>query len=227
MANIIDVSIIQGSVYEVWQALLSYLPKLLGAIVVFLLGLLIASVLRKVVVKLVDLLKLDDLARKFELKQAFERHGLKLSVANLLGWIVKWFVIIVALIASTDILDWDQVTQYLREVVGFIPNVVIAVIMLLAGMMLANFVQRLVKSSVEAAKLQSADFLSGVARWAILIFTFMAILDQLNIAEDIVQTLFTGIVYMVTIAGGLAFGLGGKEHASRALDRLRKDISSQ
>lgn len=227
MTNVVDISVIQGSVVEVWKGILSYLPQVVGAILVFLLGLLVANVLKTVIVKIVNLLKLDDLARRFELTQAFEKHGLKLNVANLFGWIVKWFFIVAALIAATDILQWNEVTDTLQKLLLFIPNVIIAVIILLGGIMLANFVQRVVKSSVEAAKLTSADFLSGVARWAILIFAFLAALNQLNIASELINTLFTGIVAMLALAGGLAFGLGGKDHASRVLDRLRKDISSQ
>jgi hypothetical protein len=226
MQDFFDLSIIQGSVAGVWNAIVAYLPQLVGAIIVFLLGLLIASVLRKVVVKVVEILKLDELAKKFELRQSLERYGLRLHIGNLLGWIVKWFIIIVALIATTDILGWDQVTDYLKDVVGYIPNVIIAVVILLAGIILANFVQRVVKSAVEAAKLESAGFLSGIARWAILVFTFMAALVQLQIAEGLIQILFTGLVAMLALAGGLAFGLGGREHASRVLDRLRRDIST-
>jgi len=109
----------------------------------------------------------------------------------------------------------------------YVPNVIISVIILLAGILLANFVQRVVKSAVEAAKLQSADFLSGIAKWAILVFSFMAALVQLQIAQELIRVLFTGLVAMLSLAGGLAFGLGGKDHASRVLDRLRKDLSSE
>jgi len=134
--------------------------------------------------------------------------------------------IIIALIAATDILGWDQVTNYLQRVVLFIPNVIIAVIILLAGILLGNFVQRVVKTAVEAAHLASADLLSGMAKWAILVFSFMAALVQLQIAPELIRVLFTGLIAMISIAGGLAFGLGGKEHAHRFLDRLKNDISS-
>jgi hypothetical protein len=198
----------------------------MGAIVVFLLGLIVAAVLRGVVVKVIDVLKIDELAKKFELRQAFENYGLRLHIGHVFGWIVKWFIIVVALIASTDILGWNEVSVYLRSVVAYIPNVIVAVVILLAGIVLATFVQRVVKSAVEAAKLESANFLSGIARWAILIFTLMTALNQLRIAEDLIGILFTGLVAMLALAGGLAFGLGGKEPAARFLDRLRKDISS-
>lgn len=219
--------VLQGPLLELWETLVAYLPNLLGAIVVFFIGVIVALVLRSVVVKVILLLRIDELAKRLEITSQFERAGLRLHIGGLLGWIVKWFIIIIALIAATDILGWDQVTNYLQQVVLFIPNVIIAVIILLTGILLANFVQNVVKTAVEAAKLSSADFLSGVAKWAILVFTLMVALVQLQIAPELIQVLFTGLVAMLALAGGLAFGLGGKEHAHRFLNRLQKDISSE
>ncbi|NQV88799.1 MAG: hypothetical protein HQ488_00560 [Parcubacteria group bacterium] len=219
--------VLQGPLLELWDTLIAYLPNLLGAVLVFLVGVIIAHILRTVVVKVVALLRVDDLAKKLEITSQFERAGLRLHIGGLLGWIVKWFFIIIALIAATDILGWDQVTDYLSQVVTFIPNVIIAVIILLAGILLGNFVQNVVKTSVEAAKLESADFLSGVAKWAILVFTLMAALVQLQIAPELIRVLFTGLVAMLSLSGGLAFGLGGKDHAHKFLNRLQKDISSE
>jgi hypothetical protein len=216
----------QDSLLELWNGLLSFLPQFAGAVLVFVVGLVFALVLQRVIEKVIHLLKVDDLAKKFEVPQALEKYGLRLNIGRLLGWIVKWFLIIVAMIVATDILGWDQVTDYLKQIVLYIPNVIIAVIMLFFGSVLANFVHRVVKSAVLAAGLVSADVLAGLARWAIVVFAFMAALIQLQIAEDLIRTLFTGFVAMLALAGGLAFGLGGKEHAARILDRLKKDIGS-
>lgn len=218
--------VLQGPLLSLWDTIVAYLPNLIGAIVVFLLGVIVALVLRSVVVQVIKFLRVDDLAQKLDIRAQFERVGIRLHIGNLLGWIVKWFFIIVALIAATDILGWEQLTAYLQEIVLFIPNVIIAVIILLAGILLGNFVQGVVKSAVEAAQLASADFLSGVSKWAILIFSFMAALVQLEIAPDLIRVLFTGLVFMVALAGGLAFGLGGRDQAERFLARLKKDISS-
>jgi hypothetical protein len=219
--------LIQGPFLELWGSIVGYLPHILGAILVFIVGIIVAIILSRAIVKVVHILSIDKLAAKFEITPAFEKAGIRLHVGRLLGWIVKWFFIIVSLIAATDILGWEQVTDYLQQVVLYIPNVIIAVIILLAGILLANFVSRIVKSAVDAAKLESAHFLAGIAKWAILIFTFMAALVQLQIAPDLIQVLFTGLVAMLALAGGLAFGLGGKEHASRVLDRLKRDISKE
>lgn len=219
--------VLQGPLLELWETMVAYLPNLLGAIIVFLIGVIVALVLRGVVVKIIALLRIDELARRLEITAQFERVGLRLHIGALLGWIVKWFFIIVALIAATDILGWEQVTDYLGQIVLFVPNVIVAVIILLAGILLGNFVQNVVKTAVEAAQLASAEFLSGIAKWAILIFTFMAALVQLQIAPELIRVLFTGLVAMLALAGGLAFGLGGKDHAHQFLNRLKKDISSE
>lgn len=216
----------QSSLLELWSGVLSFLPQLVGALAVFIIGLVFALVLQRVVEKIIGLLKIDELAKKFEVPQMFERYGLCFKIGRLLGWIVKWFLIVVSLIAATDILGWDQVTDYLKQIVLYLPNIIIAVIMLFFGTVLANFVHRVVKSAVTAIKLASADFLAGLARWAILVFTFMAALIQLQIAEDLIRVLFTGFVAMLALAGGLAFGLGGKEHAAQVLNKLKKDITS-
>ncbi len=222
--NLSDV--LQGPLLQLWDTIIAYLPNVIGAIVVFILGMIIAHVLRTVVEQLIKLMRIDDLAQKLEIRSQFDRMGIRLHIGNLMGWIVKWFFIIVALIAATEILGWLEVTDYLKQVVLFIPNVIVAVIVLLAGILLGNFVQNVVKSAVEAAQLASANFLSGMAKWAILVFSFMAALVQLQIAPDLIRVLFTGLVFMLSLAGGLAFGLGGKDHASQLLTRLKKDISS-
>jgi hypothetical protein len=177
--------------------------------------------------RLSHLIKLDEMAEKLELKRTFQRSGMPLHVAALLGWIVKWFFIIVSLVAATDILGWDEVTKFLAEVVLYLPNVIIAVIILLVGILVANFTRHVVKSAVEAAHLASADFLAGVSRWSIFIFSLMAALVQLQIAPELIRTLFTGIVAMLALAGGLAFGLGGRDQATQFLRKLKKEISSE
>src|SRR5690242_602253 len=113
----VTVDILQGSLLELWDSIVAYLPSVLGALVVFVIGIIIAHVLRRVVVQIVNVLHIDELAARFELKASLEKMGIKLNVAEFLGWIVKWFFVIVSLIAATDILGWDQVTDYLKQVV--------------------------------------------------------------------------------------------------------------
>lgn len=221
-----SIPVFQESLLGLWESVVGYLPNLFGAIIVFFVGVAVAVVMRKIVVRGIYLLKIDEAIDRFEVKSSLKKFGINLHIGELVGWIFKWFFIIVALIAATDILGWDQVTDYLKQVVIFVPNVIIAIIILLAGILLGNFVRNIVKSAVSAARLASADFLAGIAKWSILIFSLMAAMVQLNIAPDLIRVLFTGLVAMLAIAGGLAFGLGGKDHAHRLLDQLQKDMST-
>ncbi|MBT3230214.1 hypothetical protein HN358_00305 [Candidatus Uhrbacteria bacterium] len=221
------VDVLQSAFVDLWAGVVLFVPKLLFAVIIFILGLILAGVLYKVVIRLAKVLHIDELMQKLELDTMFKRAGLKLDLGKSLGWLVKWFVIIFALIAAADILEWNQVTLFLTTIVEYIPNVLIAVIILLVGMILANFVQEIIKTALEAAKMHSACFLAGSARYAIIVFSFMAALVQLGIAESLIQVLFTGFVAMIALAGGLAFGLGGREYASRILNQLSKDLSSK
>lgn len=221
------VEVIRAAFADLWASLLMFLPRFLGAIIVLVVGLFIASALGKLITKLCAMLHLDELATKLDVKQTFERAGVRLHIGHLFGWIVKWFFVAMFLIASADILRWTAVTAFLRDVVLYLPNVIIGVVILLVGVILANFVRNLVQTAVEAAHLSSGAFLSGVAKWSILVFSFMAALVQLGIAQNLIQVLFTGLVAMLALAGGLAFGLGGRDQAARALEHLRKDISER
>jgi len=156
------------------------------------------------------------------------RAGFNLDSGAFIGGLVRWFVIIIFLIASIDVLGLTQVNVFLREVVlGYLPNVVVAALILIVAAVIADAVYKLVVGSARAANIPSAHFMGGVAKWAIWIFAILAALGQLGIAGAFAQTLFTGLVAMLALAGGLAFGLGGKESASRYLDRLRGDIGGK
>lgn len=222
-----SLGIVQAAFADMWASVLAFLPRFVGAVLVLVVGFIVAGLLCQLVVKVVEILKLDDLAMRLEVKKAFERAGVPLHVGRLLGWIVKWFFVVVFFIAAADILGWSEVTGFLRDVVSYLPNVMISVVILLVGVLLANFVHRVVRTAVEAAQLSSAAFLAGISKWAILVFSLMAALVQLGIAQDLIKVLFTGLIAMLALAGGLAFGLGGRDHATRFLNRLHRDISAE
>ncbi len=219
------ISIVQSTFQELWFQVIGFLPELLGAIVVFLIGLVIAWALRVVVEKVVMALRIDDLMIKLKVKDLFKKAGLSLHVGRLLGWIVKWFIVVVFLIAAADILGWSQITAFLNDVVAYIPNALVAVVILLVGIVLGSFVFEVVEKAVKASKMGGERLLAGIAKWAIFLFSFIAALQQLGIASALLQTITTGLVAMIAIAGGLAFGLGGQEHAKKFLSKLRSDIS--
>lgn len=219
--------VVTASFQKLWAGFIDFLPSLLGAIIIFLIGWVIAIALGKLVAQIIRALRVDQILSKMGFGRALERAGLRLDSGLFVGELVKWFLIIVFLMAATDILNLPQVTAFLKQVLLYVPRIIVAVLILLVAVMVANFLQRLVRATVEAARLKSANFLAAVTKWAVLIFALLAALVQLGIAPSLIQTLFTGLVAALAIAVGLAFGLGGKDLAGQALEKLRKEISER
>ena len=126
--------------------------------------------------------------------------------------------------AATNILRLDQVTEFLGTVVFYLPNVIVAAIILLIGILVAKFLEGLVRASVKAAGLVSANFLSALTKWAVFVFAFLVALAQLKVAEDIIRIIVVGFVAAAALAIGLAFGMGGIKHADEIIGKLRKKI---
>ena len=138
------------------------------------------------------------------------------------GGLVYWFLIIVFILAVTDILELEGLSLFLKDVVSYIPNIIAAVLIMLATIVVANFSRSLVKASVMSAKLHASNFLSTLAWWAIAIFGLLAALIQLGVAPMLLNTVITGLIAMVAIAGGIAFGMGGKDYAAHLINKLRE-----
>lgn len=213
-----------GGLQDIWERFLLILPNIIGAIIVFLIGVLIAVILGKAVEKLFKVLVIDKFLSKLGAEKAAKKAGLSFNSGKLVGGIIRWFIIIVFLWAAVDILNLAGVSEFLKSIVLYLPNIVAAVLILIAGAIIAYFVERAVTTSLKAASKDDYIFVSGVAKWAVLIFAILAALNQLGIAPEIIQTLFMGIVVMIAIAGGLAFGLGGKDLAHEILEKLKKDF---
>lgn len=213
------------SLLGLWERFIGFLPSLIGAILVFLLGWIIAVVLGKLAEKILQTLQIDQALEKLGMTQRFSDYGMKLNLAAFLGGVVKWFLILVFLMAATDILQLPQVTNFLNSILLYIPNVVVAVIILTIVFLLGNLVYSIVKGSTRAAGVVSATLLATLSKWAIILFGVLAALIQLGIATSLVNTLFMGLIAMFALAGGLAFGLGGREEAQIILRKLREEIS--
>lgn len=213
-----------ASIQNIWAKIATFVPALAGALLVLIIGLLVASVLGKVAKRLVHYTHVDKLFHKLGIAGKFEDVGIRLSIAGIVGWIIKWFFIVVVLIAVVDILHLEQVTNFLQDVALYIPNVVVAVIILVIGLVIGQFTYQVVEKSAKASHLtaHAGEILAALAKWAIVIFAFMAGLTQLKIATGLIEILFTGFVAMLALALGLAFGLGGREKAAKYLENLGK-----
>lgn len=213
--------VIVGSLQNLWIGFANFVPNLIAAIIVLIVGLIVAAGLGALVEKIFESLRLDPFLEKLGLKPFFERAGLRLRASYFLGRLVYWFIVIAFLLAVAQTLGLYALATFLTAVVNYLPNVIAAVLIMLAALVLANFLRRIVIASVLSAKLRAAQFLGSLTWWAVVVFGLLAALQQLNIAAAIIQTLVTGFIAMLALAGGLAFGLGGKDYASHLIGRLR------
>jgi small-conductance mechanosensitive channel len=217
--------VLSQSFQNLFYGLVSFVPNLVVAIVIFIVGWLVGVGVGRVVEQIVNALRVDQALKATGLEKVLMRAGFTLSAGKFLGTLVKWFFIIVFLVASLDVLHLTTVNLFISDVVlGYLPQVIVAVLILLVAAVIAEAVRRVVEGSAKAAQLHAAGFLGKVAQYAIWIFAVLAALAQLNVATAFVQTLFTGIVIAVSLAIGLAFGLGGQKTAEHYLDRLQSEI---
>ncbi len=212
------------SLQDLYARFINFLPNFLVAVIILVVGWVVATFVAGLVRQVLHSVKLDEVGDRLGLDQLSARTGMKLSVSGTVSWLVKWFLLLAIFLAATDILGLSKVSEFLNQVLLYIPAVVAAAAILLVGTMVANFLSKLVRHSVQAAGLASADMLAAVIQWSVMIFTILATLSQLNVAKEFVSTLFTGIIAMLAIAGGLAFGLGGRDHASKVLTKIEHDI---
>ncbi|OHA58987.1 MAG: hypothetical protein A2571_01260 [Candidatus Vogelbacteria bacterium RIFOXYD1_FULL_44_32] len=216
------------SFQDLWTDIIAYVPNILVSIVIFIVGWVFATLVSKWISSLVRSLKLDTVLQSLGVQDLVNRAGYRLDTGAFIGALIKLFVIVVFLIAALDVLGLDQINEFLKIVVAsYIPNVIAAAIILLIAAVIADVLRNIVVGSAKAAGVMYADLLGGITKWAIWIFAILAAFNQLNIGAVFAQTLFTGLVAMLALAGGLAFGLGGREAAARYLEKLRLDISDR
>ncbi len=218
-------NVLNASFQNLFAGLVAFIPNLIVAIVIFIVGWLVGLGLGRVVAQVVNSLRVDQALKAAGVERVLNRAGFELSSGKFLGWLVEWFFIVVFLVAALGVLHLDAVNYFIRDVVlGYLPQVIVAVLILLVAAVVAEAAERVVSGSAKAAQLSASGFLGKVARYAIWVFAILAALNQLEVATAFVQTLFTGVVIAVSLAVGLAFGLGGQASAARYLDHLQTEI---
>ncbi len=209
---------------NLWVQVLGVIPMILGALIIFVVGLIVASVLDLIVIRIVRLIKLDNLLMRSGLEEYLKRGGWRLDTGKFLGKIVYWFVVIASVLAASDILKFYAFSGFLSSILNYIPNIIIAVLILLAAFIIAGFLKSIVKVSVAGARFDVAHFLAALAWWTVVIFGLLAALAQLGIASSLFNIIISGLVAMFALAGGIAFGLGGKDYASHLLNKMKEEV---
>ncbi|MEX2013014.1 MAG: hypothetical protein WD967_01270 [Candidatus Levyibacteriota bacterium] len=197
-----------------------FIPRFLAGLVVLLIGILIASILKQAVLELLKALKVEQFLKKYGVPEAREEF----SWSNILSEIVRWFVIIVFLIPTVDVWGLSRVVTILNEFLLYLPNVFISAIIAIVGFVFARLASDVILASAKSLTPETAKTVSTIVRIALQVFVVLAVLSQLGIAADLIRILFTGLVAMAAVAGGIAFGLGGQGLAKDVLEAFRRRI---
>ena len=215
--NIVDAVV--SSFAAALALLFTFIPRLLGFLVILLVGYIVATALSKAVTFLLRKVGFDRFSTRIGLTRLEQQMGVKMDAAGILGRIVYWFVFLIFLVPAVDALGLTAVSAVLNQIVAYIPNVFVAILILFLGMLAATFVADIVRGATASSHVGNPNVFANIARYAILGFVAIVALEQLNIAASLLNILFTAIMGAAALAFGLAFGLGGRDAAKRLVER--------
>lgn len=200
-----------------------FVPRFITGLIVLLIGIIIASIVRQVLLQLFKVVKLDQLLSSYGVPATKgETNGVVWT--NVFAEIARWFVVIIFLIPTADIWGLSQFAVILNNFLSFIPNIIVAVLLLLVGFVVGKIVHDLLLASIHGLSSESARTIATVGKYTIIVFAVLIALNQLGIASDLIRILFAGIVASASLACGLAFGLGGKDAAREMLGKFTKRL---
>lgn len=212
------------SLQNVWLGVASFVPNLIIALILLAIGWILAVLIEKLVEHLFKALKVDGALKSAGLEEIVKRAGHNLNSGLFVGSLVKWFIIVVFLMSSFDVLGLSQFAIFLGQVVSYLPQVIVAVLVLMVAMVVGHVMERIVIASSKATNVRSAEMLGHITRWTIWIFAILTALFNLGIAPSLIETLVTGILAGGALAIGLAFGLGGKDYAKSVIEDTMKKL---
>ena len=226
------VNITSGALNEVFRNLfagvVSFVPLLILAILVLVIGWVISVGVGRLVADILKRIKFNQVFERGDWKEALERADLKVDPAGFIGGIFKWVLVIVFLLAAVEILGFEQFAGFLVGVLGYLPNVIVAALIFVVAIIIADIVEKVVRAGVESTKVGHGQLIGSVVKWFIWIFAIFSALLQLDIAvlpvQVLIQTFVQGIGYGIALAVAIAFGLGGKDQAAEILRDLRSKL---
>jgi len=227
MAQELYLSIIQPFLRQ----LVEFLPRLVLAIIVFVIAYIISVGIGRLITEILKSLKFNSLFAKEGWQKALEKAEIKIDPSAFIGVIFKWIFVIVSVLLTVDILQLNSFALLIKDILNYIPNVIVAVLIFVVAVVIADIVEKLVRVTVEKMKISYASLAAAIVKWTIWVFVIFMILDQLLPASGLVQVLYKGIVYgivsAVAGAAALAFGLGGKEAASQSIEGIRRKFKDK
>lgn len=204
-----------------FQSLIAYLPRVIFAILVVLIGVLIGKLLKAAIVKILKMIRLKPYTDAVGLNKVFTA---KVELAELVGDLVQWSIVIISLLPALEILNMPKVYDLVFGIVAYIPRVIVAVVIIVVGSVIADLVARLVESTAQTIGAKTAALAADLARWTIIVMAIVSAINQLGINTMVINQVITGVIAMLAIAGGIAFGLGGQQAAKDAIEGVKKSV---
>lgn len=218
--------VFNASLQDLWWGLVQFAPKFIIAVVFFIIGWVLGSLIAKAIEQVFTALKVDSLFKSIGAEDFFRKAGMRLNTGYFVGQVVKWFVIVVFLLPSLNLVGLTDISSFLQySVLGFLPRVIVAAFILIIATVVSEALSKTVIASAKSMNLTSANMLGAVTKYVIWVFAFIIALGQLGIAEYYMSVLFTGVIAMLALGGALAFGLGGRDHAARFISKVGEEMS--
>ncbi|MFA7285755.1 MAG: hypothetical protein WC011_02830 [Candidatus Paceibacterota bacterium] len=220
--------VFNSSLQELWWGFIQFAPKLILAIILFILGWVISSIIAKAFEQVFKALNVDKLFNKAGASEVLNKAGLSLDTGYFIGQIMRWFVLIIFILPSLALVGLESIGDFLRyDVLTFLPRVIVAAFVLIIATIVSDAISRAVLAGAKTLSLSSSHMLATVAKYAVWTFAFIVALEQLGVNSAYMQILFTGIIAMLAIAGAIAFGLGGKDHASKLISKISEEVNQK
>lgn len=213
---------------ELLAGIASFVPLLILAFLVMVIGWFISVGVGRLVADVLKRIKFNQVFERGNWKEALEKAELKVDPAGFVGGIFKWVLVIVFLLAAVEILGFDQFAEFLVDVLGYLPNVIVAALIFVVAIIIADIGEKVVRAAVEGTSLGHGQLIGSVVKWFIWIFAVFSALLQLDIAvlpvQVLIQTFVQGLGYGIALAFAIAFGIGGKDMAADLLRQLKSKM---
>lgn len=218
--------VFNASLQELWWGFVQFTPKFLIAVILFVVGWVLGAIVSRALEQVFSSLKIDNLLKSIGIENFFRKAGMNLNSGYFVGQVAKWFVVVVFLIPSLDLVGLNSIKDFLQnDVLGFLPRVIVAALILIIATIVAEALAKTVRASARTMNLTSTNMLGAITKYSVWIFAFIIALGQLGVADYYMSVLFTGIIAMLSIGAGLAFGLGGKDAAAKFIAKISEEVS--
>lgn len=216
-----------SNIGQYWSRIINFTPRIIGAILIVLAGFLIAKILQWSVVTILEAVKIQNFFDRIKFTSLLKKAGMTFDALKVCGEFTKWLVVLIFLIPAAENLGLTELSSLIDSFINFIPNAIIAILIIYIGAIITNVISQIVKAAALSLGATNAKILSTLTRYLLYIFISLAAFYQLNIPSNIINLLVTGLVAALALAFGLSFGLGGQSAATDLIKKIREDFKNK